>query len=77
MLWNLREEGVLEKDDQLKDAGDEYICTEKLLKDLAKCYNMESKFPYLKRTELPHCGQKIDLVCFDAWGAIESLLTDP
>jgi hypothetical protein len=69
--------GVLDKDDTLKAAGDEYISRDKLLAVLAKRYRMESKFPYLKPTVLPHSGDKLDLVCYNAWGSIESLLTDP
>lgn len=77
MLWHFRENGLLNEDDKLKQAGDKYVSRTKLLEDLAIRYNMASKYPYTKPTKLPHSGQTVDLVCFDAWGCIESLLTDP
>jgi len=77
MLWHLREQGILNDDEMLKAAGDAYMSRSKLLGDLAKRYNMATKYPYTRPTKLPFTGQTIDLVCFDAWGCIESLLTDP
>jgi len=77
MLWHLREIGTVDDHDTLKEAGDEYISRDKLLADLAKRYNMVSKFPFTKPCLLPHAKQKVDLTCFDAWGCFESLLTDP
>lgn len=77
MKWHLCELGVLDEGDNLKAAGDHYISRDKLLSDLAVRYNMEKKLPYVKPVKLPHSGQNLDLVCHDAYGCIESLLTDP
>ena len=77
LLWHFREQGVLDADQSLKDAKDQYVSRTKLLTDLAKRYNMDTKAPFVKPTTLPFSKQKIELVCRDAWGCIESLLTDP
>lgn len=77
MKWYFCETGVLDWHDKLKDAGDEYISRTTLLADLAKRYHMVAKFPFVKPVKLPYSRQNIDLVCHDAWGCFESLLTDP
>lgn len=77
MKWHFCETGLLDNDEKLKDAGDEYISRTTLLADLAKRYNMVTKLPLVKPVKLPHSKQAVDLVCHDAWGCFESLLSDP
>ena len=78
MLWFLRETGKLDQDERLADNSHTgYISREKLLATLKKRYNMEKKFPFTKPLTLPGSKAKVELVCHDAWGAMESLLTDP
>ena len=78
MLWFLRETGKLDQDERLADNKHTgYISREKLLATLKKRYNMENKFPVIKPLTLPASKAKVELVCHDASGAIESLLTDP
>ena len=76
-LWYFQEQGILDEDQTLKDAKDDYVSREKLLNDLTKRYNMGSKLPIVKPTILPFSREKVELVCRDAWGCIEQLLTDP
>jgi hypothetical protein len=76
MLWHYRENGQLDQYETLKDAPD-YVGRDALLATLKKRYNMDGKFPIKKRTTLPYSKATVDLVCHDAWGCFESLLTDP
>ena len=78
MLWHFRENGELDDDERLKDAkGCGYISRQKLIADLKERYNLKDKFPVKKPLTLPFCKAKVELVCHSAWGALESLLTDP
>lgn len=76
MLWHYRESGQLDEFETLKDAPD-HVSRDALLTKLTKRYHMEGKFPHTKTTTLPYSQAKVDLVCHDAWGCIESMLTDP
>ena len=76
MLWHYRSTGELEEEETLKDSND-YISRKKLIERLKIRYNMKNKFPISKPLVLPFSKAKVDLVCHDAWGCVESLLTDP
>ena len=76
MAWHFRDTGKMDEDDKLKDV-DSYISRETLMKRLRKRYNLDDKFPTTRSLVLPYSRAKVDLVCHDAWGCLESLLTDP
>lgn len=76
MLWHYRENGVLDEFESLKDVPG-HVSRDSLLATLKNRYHMEGKFPTTKTVTLPYSQAKVDLVCHDAWGCFESLLTDP
>ena len=76
MLWHYQNTGELGEDEQLGDSNT-YISRKKLIKDLTIRYNMQDKFPETKPLVLPFTKSRVDLVCHNAWGCMESLLTDP
>ena len=79
MLWHFRATGVLEDYETLGDLPSKkmYISRLSLMKLLQKRYNMTDKFAHKVPMVLPYSKDKVELVCHDAWGCIESLLTDP
>jgi hypothetical protein len=76
MLWHYRENGTLDEFEGLKDVIG-HVSRDTLLTTLKKRYNMEAKFPVTKPTTLPYSLAEVKLVCHDAWGCFESLLSDP
>lgn len=76
MLWHFTYSNVLRKNEKLQDT-DLYIGRETLMKQLMNRYDMMNKIPKIKSVILPYTGTKVDLVCYDVEGQIESLLTDP
>ncbi|MCA1806427.1 MAG: hypothetical protein LC687_00975, partial [Actinobacteria bacterium] len=76
MLWHYRENGELDEFETLKDVTG-HVSRDALISTLKKRYNMERKFPFTKKVTLPYSRAEVDLVCHDAWGCFESLLTDP
>ena len=47
------------------------------MKKLMDRYNMHNKQPFVKKIVLPHSRAEVKVVCCNAAGCIESLLTDP
>ena len=76
MKWHFTQTGELHEDDKLGDV-DTHISRNTLVKHLKIRYNLVDKFPTTKTLVLPYSRWKVDLVCHDAWGCLESLLTDP
>lgn len=76
MLWHYRYSKEIDMDQTLKDCHS-HIGRITLMKRLKKRYNMTTKFPITKSVILPSSTAKIDIVCHDAMGCIQSLLTDP
>lgn len=76
MLWHYQSSGKLAPNEKLKDSND-YVGREVLVKQLKERYRMANKFPSIKTRVLPYSGTKVNLVCYDAAGCIEALLTDP
>lgn len=60
-----------------KVPGDGYLSRTKLLDSLKTRYHMEGKFPTTERVRLPSSNVTVNLTRHNAWGCIESLLTDP
>jgi len=81
IAWYHRANGHIKKGESLSNVsnvrGEEFISREKLLRLLKERYNMQDKFPTLKKVFLPHARVMATLTCHDAWHCIESLLTDP
>ena len=78
MLWHFRDKGTISKNETLKDVPDtEYISRAKLVKLMRQRYNMDAKFAKAKPLILPYIKQRVELICHDAKGCVESLLTDP
>ena len=75
--WHLQETGVITDQETVKDAGHRFIGRRKLLKRLAKRYNMNNKYPTERKVRLPFCKEVARIPCFDVRGAIERLLTKP
>lgn len=76
MHWHFVESNQIEEEQQLKDC-DQYISRRKMIRDLTKRYNMQAKLPVIRPLILPHSKEKVNIVCHDAYGCIEALLTDP
>ena len=77
MLWHYRSTGKLGRNEGLKEMKHDYIGRKTLIDRLKKRYNMHNKFATKRPIVLPFSKQLVDLVCHDAWGCVESLLTDP
>lgn len=76
MRWHLESTGKIDEGDRLSTyAG--YISRKTLVKQLKERYNMVNKFPITKPIVLPISKARVELVCHNAWGCMESLLTDP
>lgn len=76
MHWHFQDTGELQADDKLQDT-DLYVSRQKLLKELSIRYNMDTKFPIIKRVNLPSSRSTVNMVCHDAGDCLQSLFTDP
>ena len=78
MLWHFRATGAISEQETLKDVpSNKYISRARLVKMMRNRYNMHEKFARKHHLILPYIKQRVSLVCHDARGCIESLLTDP
>lgn len=74
--WHLEETGARVAGEPLGEVPS-YLSRTKLMSFLKERYNLTDKFPFQKKTTLPHAGDKIQVVCRDARDCLEQLLTDP
>jgi hypothetical protein len=78
MDWHLRDKGVLQEKETLKDAGSaNFIGCATLINRLAKRYNMTDKRPIKKVVRLPSSKEVVRIPIFDAEDCIVELLTNP
>jgi hypothetical protein len=78
MDWHVREKGVLQEKQTLKDAGSaNFIGCAMLINRLAKRYNMTNKRPIEKVVCLPSSKEVVRIPIFDAEDCIVELLTNP
>ena len=77
MTWFYESTGKISGDQGLDAMKYDYIGRKKLMKDLKERYNMSDKFAIKRPIVLPYSRQRVELICHNAWGCIESLLTDP
>ena len=74
--WHLKETGVLQQHESLKDTQ-EYQHRKTLMKHLLARYNLKQMVPVEKKVRLPSSKAVVSIPCRDAGDCIVSLLTDP
>lgn len=78
MEWHLRATGKIQDHQQVKDVKQIYISRQKLIKKLAKRYNMDqNNLVRVKQIILPCSKTKVNIVYHEARDCVVSLLTDP
>jgi hypothetical protein len=75
--WHLQANATIKNYQTAKDAGDDYVGRETLLKRLRKRTNMEGKQPKMVRVRLPSSKEVVEIPCHDAADCLVSLLSDP